>query len=105
MNKFQQSISMNTKEKPKGGIIAAFLGAMVTVVSIGVFHMIGHANSGFNAFLKFHEGIGPLSGKIVLAYILGFVVFCAAYLLLRKKQKVNLIVWFILLMIALFVGT
>ena len=105
MDESQQSISIDVEKKPKGGIIAAFLGAMVTVMSIGVFHLIGHANSGFKTFLKFHEGIGPLSGKVVLAHILGFVVFGVAYMLLRKRQEVNLILWFVLLIIALLLGT
>lgn len=100
-----QPSNINEKMKPKGGIIAAFLGAMVTVMSVGVFHMIGHANPAFKTFLKLHEGVGPLSGKVVFSHILGFTVFGIAYFLLRKKQDINLTLWLILLLIALLLGS
>jgi hypothetical protein len=93
------------EEKPKGGIVAAYIGASVAIVSIGVFHLIGHANGGFKEFLKLHDGIGPLSGKVLFAHLLGFAVFAVAYALLKNKREANFIVWTIVLIIALLLGT
>ncbi|OHA47947.1 MAG: hypothetical protein A2806_02640 [Candidatus Terrybacteria bacterium RIFCSPHIGHO2_01_FULL_48_17] len=91
--------------KPQGGILAAVLGAVTAILSIGAFHIVAEANDGFKNFLKLHEGVGPLSGKVVFGYIAGLVIFAIAFGLLHKKKRVNIVFLFFVLLTALMLGT
>lgn len=108
MNSSPHHQELNTPSaatQPKGPIIAASLGAMVAIIGIGVFHLIAEANEGFKNFLTFYKRIGALSGKVALAYGVGFIVFVIAYPFLKNRKEVNLTVLFILLFIALLLGS
>jgi hypothetical protein len=91
--------------KAKGGIIAVFLGAIATIISIGVFQIIAHGSKAFKGLLALHKGVGPLSGKVVFGYALGLTTFALAYQFLKNKRDFNPYSWLIFLLFALLLGS
>lgn len=86
--------------KPNGPVIAAFLAAGVGSLVMGIGVVLNEASAtikdatgfDFNVFLQFDKsfgigsGVGPLSGKIVLAVIAFFGSWIVFHLWLRRKE-------------------
>src|SRR4029450_1303581 len=58
---------------PAAGIIAAGIGAVV----LGFFVTLAEASTDAKDWLQWNDGVGPLSGKTILAVIAYFVSFVA----------------------------
>jgi hypothetical protein len=54
-------------DRPTGPIAAAVLAVGVGAVTLGFFTTLNEVSDGLNSFLRFDDGVGPLSGKTVLA--------------------------------------
>lgn len=86
----------NETARNTGAAIAAFIAASVSILTIGVLSFIGEASEPVKDFLNFWKGMGSLSGKIVIAYALGLVVFFALFKL-RTLGRQKLVTWTIVL--------
>jgi len=78
--------------KPSGPVAAAFLAAGIGSFVMGLFVVLSDANAAISGFLKFDanfgigKGVGPLSGKAILA-ILAFVIsWVILHLVFRGKE-------------------
>lgn len=65
---------------------AALVGGAVAVLLIGLLQLLAEAAPGIKPFLTVDSGIGPLSGKVLIGYLLGFVAYFIARRLLDKKN-------------------
>ena len=70
-----------------GPAIAAFLGSGFGIFFVGLFQLIAEASSEFKAAITVQSGRGPLSGKVLYGYSLGFLIFLIAYAIFRKKKN------------------
>src|SRR5512132_3343650 len=92
-----------TDTKPNGPVVAAFLAAGVASLAIGIGVVLNEASAtiksaigiDFNAFLQFDKnfgigaGVGPLSGKVILA-VLAFVASWVILHVAWRGQEVDL---------------
>lgn len=81
-----------TSTKPNGPVAAVFLAAGIGSFVMGLFVVLNEMSADISNFLKFDanyglgSGVGPLSGKAILA-ILAFVVsWLVLHLLLRGRE-------------------
>ncbi|HLC68040.1 MAG TPA: hypothetical protein VJI12_04135 [archaeon] len=65
---------------------AALAGASVAIFFVGFLQFLTEAAPGIKPFLTLNAGIGPLSGKVFLAYLIGLVVFILAKKMLKDKN-------------------
>ncbi len=78
--------------KPNGPVAAAFIAAGIGSFTMGLFVVLNDAFTGINSFLKFDanyglgKGVGPLSGKIVLAIVAFLVSWVVLHFVLRGKE-------------------
>jgi hypothetical protein len=88
------SARTNEDTKPNGPVAAAFIGAGVGCFALGVLVVLNEAKIVTNATLDFTKnygigsGVGPLSGKVILATI-AFLVTWAILGFLWRGREVN----------------
>lgn len=68
----------------KAKVFAAPWAAGVSIVLIGLLHLCAEASLTAKGLLKIWPAMGPLSGKVLVSYIVGILVYV---LLLRKAGK------------------
>lgn len=78
-------------------VIAAMIAASASILAIGVLAFVAEASEGFKEFLTFANGMGSLSGKVVLAYALGLVLFFALFRV-KALARQSLVLWTALLL-------
>lgn len=83
------------KEEGRTGssvVIAAMIAASLGIFLIGLLNLIGELSDGFKDFLILYSGMGPLSGKVIIAYAAGAAAF---FFLFKWKAlaRQNLWVW------------
>ncbi len=83
-------------EKGRSTVIAALIGASVTILAIGALNFAGEASEGFKDFMTFWNGMGSLSGKVTLAYALGLLVFFALFRI-KSVGRQSLVAWTVVL--------
>lgn len=98
----QQMPELDVGDKPSGPGAAAFVAAGIGSLMMGVGVVLNEYSAqiknligiDFNAFLKFDanfglgSGVGPLSGKVILA-VLAFVVSFAILFALWRNREIN----------------
>jgi hypothetical protein len=78
--------------KPNGPVAAAFIAAGIASFTLGLFVVLNDAFTGISSFLKFDanyglgKGVGPLSGKVVLAIVAFLVSWVVLHFVLRGKE-------------------
>ncbi len=90
--------------KPSGPIGAALLGANVGFLAVGILNVAAEASAPAKTFLTFYKPMGPLSGKIAIAYVLAAVVFLVFFKLWKEKEA-NLKKWLWITAACLILGT
>ncbi len=97
---------------PGGVAVAAFMSAMVGLLTLALVNLFTAASKGLNTWVHSvgrlwmpgAEGIGPYSGKETLALVAWIGSWVALHLILRKKD-VEISRWFIVFMIGVGVAT
>lgn len=78
--------------KPNGPVAASFIAAGVGSLVLGIFVVLNEVSPDINNFLKFDanfglgKGVGPLSGKVILAIIAFVVSWGILHLRLRGEE-------------------
>ena len=78
--------------KPNGPVAAAFLAAGIGSLALGVFVVLNEMSEDINSFLRFDErfgigsGVGPLSGKVILAVVAYALSWAILHISLRGKE-------------------
>jgi hypothetical protein len=93
------------KGKRIGPAIAAMLGSGFGIFFLGLFQLWAEADESIKKVLLIHEGVGPLSGKVLYGYALGFLVFLVAYAIFRKKQTGKIEPYLYIFIILLLLGS
>jgi hypothetical protein len=99
----------DNQTKPNGPVAAAFVAAGIGSLVMGILVVLNEISTDINAFLKFDtnygigSGVGPLSGKVVLATI-AFVVSWVVLHLMTRGKEVNFGRWFGAALILVFAG-
>lgn len=91
-------------DRGKSIAIAAVIAASATILAIGVLNIAAEASEGFKEFLTFWNGMGSLSGKVVLAYALGALVFLALFRI-KPLGRQSLFGWTIVLYASIAVSS
>ncbi len=95
--------------KPSGPVAAPFLAAGIASTVLGIFVVLNEVSTDVNNFLKFDanyglgKGVGPLSGKVVLASIAFFGSWLVLYFFTRGKE-VNFTRWLSVALVFVFIG-
>jgi hypothetical protein len=80
--------------KPNGPVAASYLAAGIGSLVLGLFVVLNEVSPDINSFLRFDQnfglgsGVGPLSGKVILA-IIAFVVSWAALAYVWRGREVD----------------
>lgn len=91
-------------DRGKSSVIAALIAASATILAIGALNIAAEASEGFKDFLTFWNGMGSLSGKVALAYVLGALVFFALFRI-KPLGRQSLIAWTIVLYASIAVSS
>jgi hypothetical protein len=81
-----------TPTKPNGPVAAAFIAAGIGSLVMGIFVVLNDVSADINNFLKFDKnyglgsGVGPLSGKAILAIVAFFASWIVLHLVFRGKE-------------------
>jgi hypothetical protein len=95
--------------KPNGPVAAVFVAAGIASLVLGIFVVLNEVNTAISDFLKFDahygigSGVGPLSGKVVLATV-AFVVSWVVLHIYARGKEVNFGRWFGAALILVFAG-
>jgi len=104
-------------DKPSGPAAAAFVAAGIGSLFVGIGVVLNEYSAqiksligiDFNAFLKFDanfglgNGVGPLSGKVIVA-VLAFVISWAILHLMWRKREINIQKAFITTLVLVAIG-
>ena len=78
--------------KPNGPVAAVYVAAGIASLVLGLFVVLNEFSSDINNFLRFDanfglgSGVGPLSGKVILAIIAFVASWAALFYLWRGKE-------------------
>ena len=95
--------------KPNGPVAAAFIAAGIGSLVLGLMVVLAEMSADAKAFLDFAKnyglgsGVGPLSGKVILATIAFFLSWGVLHLVFRKRE-VNFNVAFIIALVLVGAG-
>ena len=73
-------------ERPTGPVAAAVLATGVGAFVLGLLTTLNEASTGVHDFLEFDEGVGPLSGKTIIAVIAYFASWAILHGLWRRQN-------------------
>ena|SRR3989338_5391595 len=90
--------------KPTGPIAAALLGANVGFLTIGLLNVAAETSAKAKAFLTFYKPMGPLSGKVAIAYLIAAIAFLIFFRLWKEKEF-NVTKWIWITALCLIIGT
>ena len=99
----------DVQTKPNGPVAAAFVAAGIGSTVMGLFVVLADISTDINNFLKFDanygigSGVGPLSGKAVLATI-AFVVSWVVLFFYARGKEVNFSRWLAVALLFVFAG-
>ena len=95
--------------KPNGPVAAAFVAAGIGALVLGILVVLNDISPAISTFLKFDaaygigKGVGPLSGKAILATLAFVVSWLGLHMYIRGKE-VNFGRWFAAALILVFAG-
>src|SRR6266540_2676334 len=72
-------------DKPEGPVAAAIIAAGVGAAALGVFTILAEASTTVKDWLAWNEGVGPLSGKTLMAVIVWLLSWAGLHAALRNK--------------------
>ena len=87
-----------------GKIASLMISSGVTLISIGILNILAEASEKIKTFLTLNQAVGPYSGKLVYAVIIGIITWFIASSKLKNKD-VNINKAFVFLFIALLLAT
>src|SRR6266508_481775 len=73
-------------ERPTGPVAAAVLATGIGAFVLGLLTTMNEASTGVHDFLEFDEGVGPLSGKTIIAVIAYFASWAILHGLWRRQN-------------------
>lgn len=73
-------------ERPTGPVAAAVLATGIGAFVLGLLTTLSEASTGVHDFLEFDEGVGPLSGKTIIAVIAYFASWAILQGLWRRQN-------------------
>lgn len=82
----------DVQTKPNGPVAAAFIAAGVGSLVLGITIVLNEVSEGFSSFLAFDanfgigSGVGPLSGKAILATLAFVISWLVLHVALRGKE-------------------
>ncbi len=82
----------STQTKPNGPVAAVFLASGIGSLVLGLFVVLSEMSTDINNFLKFDanyglgKGVGPLSGKAILAILVFVVSWAVLHVVWRGKE-------------------
>ena len=88
---------------PSGVAIAALLAMALGLVTLGVVNIASAVDVGFKNAITLNSGIGPYSGKEVIAYGVWFASWIVLHFALRTRD-LNVRKWFGVTMVHVFVA-
>ncbi len=82
------------EKRPNGAAVAAFLSAMIGLLTMGIVHTATSASDAFSAWvlsvgkawIPNAQGIGPYSGKETFLLLSWFLSWIALHMLLRRRD-------------------
>jgi hypothetical protein len=74
-------------ERPTGPVAAAVLATGIGAFVLGLLTTLNEASTGVHDFLEFDEGVGPLSGKTIIAVIAYFASWAILHGLWRRQNS------------------
>jgi hypothetical protein len=87
-----ESAATPSDTKPNGPVAAAFVAGGIGSAALGLFVILSELSSGFHDFIDFStnfglgSGVGPLSGKAILATIVFVVAWAILFYVWRGKE-------------------
>lgn len=88
---------------PSGVAVAALMAAVIGLLVLGVVNIISAIDAGFKTAITLNTGIGPYSGKEVIAFSAWFGSWLVLHFALRKRE-LNMKRWFGVFLAALLVA-
>jgi hypothetical protein len=76
----------STDDKPEGPVAAAIIAGGVGATALGVLTTLAEASTSIKNWLNWNAGVGPLSGKTLLAVIIWIVAWAVLHLTLRGTR-------------------
>ena len=73
-------------DRPTGPVAAAVLATGIGAFVLGLLTTLSEASTGVHDFLEFDEGVGPLSGKTIIAVIAYFASWAILHGLWRRQN-------------------
>ena len=73
-------------DRPTGPVAAAVLATGIGAFVLGLLTTLSEASTGVHDFLEFDEGVGPLSGKTIIAVIAYFASWALLHGLWRRQD-------------------
>jgi hypothetical protein len=100
---------LDMETKPNGPVAAVFVAAGIGSLVLGIFVVLNEVSPDISTFLRFDEsygigaGVGPLSGKVVLA-VAAFLVSWVVLHLVTLGREVSFGRWFGFALLLVFAG-
>jgi hypothetical protein len=73
------------EDKPEGPIAAAVIAGGIGAAALGVVTTLAEASEGFREWLQWSDGVGPLSGKVLVAVAVWLVAWAVLHVALRRR--------------------
>jgi len=80
------------------------LSGSVAIVGIGVLHLLAEGSEAAKKALTFYAPMGPLSGKVVISYVVGLILFFLLKNAWAEKNFPNLRTWLYIVIGAVLLG-
>ncbi len=90
--------------KRTGKPVAALIAGTISIITIGILHLLAESNDMVHDFLPFIKPMGGLSGKITIAYSLGIL----SYFILRpflKNKNLSIKKWFYIFVLSILLAS
>lgn len=86
MSETVPSSEVHEIERPTGPIAAAVLSVGIGALVLGFLTTVNEASEGVHDFLEFDEGVGPLSGKTIIAVIAYLASWAILHVVWRRQS-------------------
>ena len=73
-------------QRPNGPIAAVLLATGIGSLALGLVTSLAEASEGVHDWLEFDDGVGPLSGKTIVAVIVFVVAWGGLHIALRARE-------------------
>jgi hypothetical protein len=77
--------AVETPDKPEGPIAAAILAGGIGAAALGLFTTLAEASTRVKGWLEWNAGVGPLSGKTLMAVAVWLVAWAILHLVYRDR--------------------